>query len=217
MNFERICVGSKAGALSGFVSSDHGNYWGLSAFHVLSGSNREIDPFDDIVEVFDLATSSWLQFGTTIDGRYYKGDGTVDNFGILDYAYFEMFSSFYDRIKQNLVNVALSQYLFSSNKSTLKEMQVFGYSVIEEREIKGRITNVFCQTQNNRFDVEIDISEGHTYEGDSGMLWRDENRQPILMHIRGNSANYSTKSYSTFFDRIIRERAFYIYDERLAV
>ncbi len=50
MSFKRICVGSKVGALSGFVSADNGTYFGLSAFNVLSGSNREIDPFDDKVE-----------------------------------------------------------------------------------------------------------------------------------------------------------------------
>lgn len=217
MNYKRICVGSKVGALSGFVSNDNGMYLGLSAFHVLSGSNREIDPFDDKVEVFNVETRRWLQLGTTIDGRYYKGDGSFNNFGILDYAYFEMFNSFYDRIKNNLIEEVLSHHLSSPNKLSLRNLPVFGYSVIDEKEILGRIANVFYQGNNNRFDLEIDVLEGHTHEGDSGILWKDEYGKPLSMHIRGNLANYSTKSYCTFFDRIIKERTFYIYDERLTM
>jgi len=217
MNFKRICVGAKAGALTGFVSSDNGSYFGLSAFHVLSGSNRVIDPFDDKVEVFNMETNRWLQFGTTIDGRYYKGDGTINNFGILDYAYFDMFSTFKDRIKNNLTLINVSQFLYNINKLTLKDRIVFGYSVIDEKEIVGKLSNIFYEGPNNRFDVEIEITSGHTNEGDSGMLWRDEYNQPFLMHIRGNTNNNSTKSYATFLDRIIGHRTFYNYEERLTI
>ncbi|MHB1277929.1 MAG: hypothetical protein ACYC1Q_05985 [Bacteroidia bacterium] len=217
MNFTRICVGSKIGALTGFVSDDTGSWLGLSAFHVLSGSNRIIDPFDDKVEVFNRETGKWLQLGTTVDGRYYQGDGTDANFGILDFAFFQIFNSFKDRIKFNLTAIALSQYLADSNKADLANKHVFGYSVIDQMEVVGRIRKIYYIGQNNRFDVEIDMTNGRTNEGDSGMLWRDEYGHPLFMHIRGNSTNDSTKSYGTFLDRIVRDRTFYGYDAGLVL
>ncbi|MEA5403241.1 hypothetical protein VB776_09970 [Arcicella sp. DC2W] len=203
MNFVRIKVGSKVGALAGFVSKPDGSIVGLSAFHVLSGSNRQIDPFDDIVDIRDEEQQKWVEFGITKEGIYSRGNATDRDFGVLDFAFFQLNPSLLERVEKNLNEIPISHFLEMKILTEMENEMVFGYSVINESRIVGQISKVFYTGSHNLFDAEIEIIEGSTEDGDSGILWKDANGRALLMHIRGNSDNNTFKSYGTFINRII--------------
>jgi hypothetical protein len=204
VNFNRILVGSNVGALTGFVRFPDNTLCGLSAFHVLSGSDRKIDPYDDIVEIRNTSSNRWLKFGYTVEGTFYKGKGADDDFGLLDFAYFEIYNSFIIRVRENLREIKLSEYLNLKPCSEMTGLKVFGYSAVDDKVVNGTIENIHFSSQANRYDVVIELENSFTQEGDSGMLWKDESGDALFMHLRGNSSNSATKSYASFMSRILK-------------
>ncbi len=203
----RVRVQNKAGSVTGFISRNGSTPLGLSAFHVLAGANRIIDIFSDTVQTLDK-NGSWQAIGRTLRGSLGRGSGIDNDFGIIDFAVFE-----------GLDDRALLQYLGNevvvhpantlNNAQTLINQNVFGYSVIDAIRISGIVKQVHCSVGNLLFDISIEITNGYTHEGDSGMLWVDSNNRALAMHIHGNKNNYAKLSYGTFLHRIVGKDQFF--------
>lgn len=205
MNFEKLCVSSNTvGALTGFVSFPDNSIVGLSAFHVLSGKDRTINPSDDIVQVFDHQINDWRPFGRTIKGTYSAGNGLLHDFGLLDFGYFELSMSDRNLIQTHRKPIHLSRYFFSGSYAPPVGLRVNAYSIMGECVIYGHITHVYFQGIRDKYDVVIEFDENSfTYQGDSGILWKDEFGDALCMHLRGNSTSNSTQSFSSFMNRIL--------------
>jgi hypothetical protein len=206
MDYNRLLVGSNIGALTCFIGKSCNKIYGLSAFHVLSGENRIIDIDQDIVKIKDNSSGDWIEFGRTVEGRFSAGLGNRQNFGILDYAIFQIANPFIPRIQNQLKDLSLSRLLEYPDINGIKGKNVYGFSVTNENYVKGRIAEIFYENKSGqKFDAVIELAPNFsTNTGDSGMLWKDEAGEALFMHIRGNDLTNARFSFSTNVSRITK-------------
>ncbi len=215
MNYRRIETSSQVGALTGYIVREN-QLFGMSAFHVLIGSYGVNHPYGVSVRIRDTLNSEWINSGVTYWGFCFAGEGTMGNFGLLEYALFRVNNTLRQIIEPHLNPIHLSAELFNRDDfNHLIGLEVFGYSVINDQRVEGFINSINYTGQQNRYDVEIYLTRGTLEEGDSGMLWKDALGNALLMHIFGNSRFNATKSFSTLMNRILSERFIYEYDNQL--
>ena len=212
MNFKKLLVGSKTGNLTCFIATSPEKFYGLSAFHVLRGSDNSVSD-EEIVKIRNSQTSRWVQFGRTHDGRYYRGSAQYGDFGKLDYATFELMASFKPRIFNNIKKINLSEFLFFSDFNHIIGKKVFGYSVENNSWVSGEIKKIHHKVNDFKlFDVVIELDNSKfLYVGDSGMLWKDEKGNALFMHTDGIDS-ISNISFCTFINRITNQYHADIYE-----
>lgn len=200
MRFRRIEVGGCVGAITGFVERNN-IFYGLSAYHVLSGNDRQINPYEDIAYYYDSSNKNWKMFGHTYSGIFCQGNNES---GYLDYALIDIIPNIRDNIRVDLIRNNVITY-----NNILIGMPVKSYSVINEGDIFGIISGKNVKG----FDLSISLN-GTTHRGDSGLLWKDNYGNAISMHLRGNRADYADISYGSLLSRILNENdTFYTFAE----
>lgn len=214
MEYQRISVDDLSGAITCFAIRGRGELLGMSAFHVLSGEDKQIDKvlYTDVVELQNNELGEWVSFGHTIEGEYFEGNRMDGDFGLMDYALFHLEKPFIDRIDKFKKPLNISKFLFEKNPSFLKGVEVFGYSVMYKKNVTGFIDRTHFSGIKHNYDIVIKLSGMDVLsEGDSGMLWRDEKGEALAMHIGGNDKYRASNSYSTLMDRIVERSNINLY------
>ncbi len=202
MRFQRLLVEGKIGTLTCFVSNSRNDFFGLSAFHVLRGNDNRVDD-EDIIKILNH-TGRWVNFGKTKYGQYNSGQGQYGNFGKLDYGIFELHPGFKRRISNRLSPLMTSNLFQFNNLKQIIGTRVKAYSEVNQNWIYGEIVDIHHKFNNRKlFDVLIKMDAGtRTFDGDSGMLWKDEFGDALFMHTNRHNINEFHYSYSTIISRI---------------
>ncbi|PHR94010.1 MAG: hypothetical protein COA80_12915 [Leeuwenhoekiella sp.] len=203
MRFQRLLIEGKLGTLTCFVSNSRNDFFGLSAFHVLRGNDNRVDD-EEIIKILNH-TGRWVNFGKTKYGEYNTGQGQYGNFGKLDYGIFELHPSFKRRISNRLTPLMTSSLFQFDNLEHILGTRVQAYSEENQNWIYGEIVDIHHKFNSTKlFDVLIRMDLGtRTYEGDSGMLWRDEYGDALFMHTNRHNVSGFHYSYGTIISRII--------------
>lgn len=215
MRLERLRVGNKYGAITAYCQFPDGYFGGLSAAHVLQGSDGRLTPNDE-VEVWDAQNRVW-EIGPPGEKLIYeKGTGKNRGFGVIDTGLFPFNDVLNNRLQatSGLKPLALSPLLRNKAEQNLLGQHVFGFSVQYETRLVGKVVKVhevvnLRNRKTNRktgyaCDVVIEILRANaTTKGDSGILWYDEDDHAFAMHFGGFKRRSGPKfAMATFMDRV---------------
>jgi len=207
MNYHRITVGIKTGAVTAFASDPYGNLFGLTAAHVLAGGDNQVIP-QDTVRIWDNF-NNWIHCGNAFAKTWLMGRLHPNDYGIIDAGLFSINFRIQQCFANSLKPLGYSPWLNENPRRNLINRDVKGYSVSGQATLTpvlGKITGV--QTMYNLHgnpvgcDLVISIKLGNTNEGDSGMLWLDTQGNALALHFAGAPGVNSITSLATFVNRV---------------
>lgn len=205
MRFNRLLVDDQIGALSAFATLGDNKLFGISANHVLSGSDGNLQTSDRVF-ARDLATGDWVDIGFGNIGYNFPGlQQPPWSYGVFDIGIFEIKVNRIPPINQLEIN----QSIQNGRYDELTGLHVFSYSVMDDRVISGIVSGVFMRSLSGTpFDLIIESDDGDylTKKGDSGVLWTDVEGAAIGVHIYGFN-NPSKFSYCVLIDRVCEQFA----------
>ncbi len=197
MNLKSILVGAKNGTLGCFARTGNNLFCGLSCAHVLAGSDGLFDPqgAPDIVRVWDAQAQALVECGQTL--AIHRSSPPVVDCGIFQYA-----APFVQQLVPQLKFLPLNTDIFHAPENLI-DQELRAFSGPRNLWLHGTVVQVF---QPN-WDFIIRSTDGLGFmNGDSGMMWLDENGHAVAMHVAGDTAHQpSLFSYSTVAYRLLQQ------------
>ena len=195
MNPYSILVGTKNGSLSCFARTSHNIVCGLSCAHVLAGTDGLFNPqaAPDIVRIWDEQAQTLVECGQTI--AVHRSSPPVVDCGIFQYA-----APFVQQFASQLKFLPLNTAIFHSPKSLIGT-ELSAFSGPRNLLLRGSVVQVLPN-----WDFVIRSIDGQGFmNGDSGMLWLDDEGKAVAMHVAGNGNQQpSLFSYCTSAYRILQ-------------
>lgn len=178
------------GTRSAYVATDNG-IMALTCSHVVAGNDG--NPFTTApINSFDWSDNSWKSFGLSDRAVYQAGAGNPYDFGYLDAALVRISPE----VIPSLPIAQVPRFFFLPNLlddiRRLPGTLVSGFG-IASGVCQGVIQAVLVsRIDGGRFAADLVIASqspsGLTREGDSGMLWQDQNGLILGQHALGQNA-----------------------------
>jgi hypothetical protein len=165
---------------------------GLTCAHCIGGKDNDPSTSEPIY-LWDAGQNDYLPVG--MSGAYVDttGFGIPGNFGFSDWGLF----SVTDPVLENLGRTAAGS-LFGATTVGTQVNAVTAHGLIQ-----GVIEHTQIQFPNLYADVAIHITQGATYPGDSGALWKDSLGRAVAIHAIGTGSDGGSPiSVAMFAERI---------------
>jgi hypothetical protein len=170
----RITDGLSWGTIASFCRSSYGNF-GLTCAHVAGGQDKN-PATPDPVSVWSSVMERSIPVGKTLSAFVSPGTGQTDDFGLADAALFTL-------EHPELINRARSASVIQTGYPEIGALVQGGGGT--HGTLTGRVTGIEKIIYNMLFDVCIRVDPPGTFIGDSGMLWKSEDGEPLAMHAYG--------------------------------
>lgn len=170
----RVTDGSSWGTVASFCRSPYGNY-GLTCAHVLGGADQN-PASPDPVSIWSSEMERSIQVGKTSSSFVSPGTGVTGESGVADAVLFTL-------EHPELINRAESARVVQTGNPV--EGGMVKGSGGTHGPLTGTVTGIEKRVYAMFFDVCIMVDPPGVFIGDSGMLWKNENGQPIAIHAYG--------------------------------
>lgn len=189
-----ISDGSDYGTVSSLCRSPNG-FFGLTCAHVIGGKDQN-PATPDPVEIWSPVTQGYITVGNSLFAYVGPGGGSEDDFGFADAALFTL-------DHPELVDRAQSVSVIQAASPNIGEI-VQGLGGAHGTRT-GVVLGIHQKMGDMLIDVCIQVRNPGTFMGDSGMLWKNSEGQPIAIHAYGEQS--SPQKGSSFSAAMLAARA----------
>lgn len=170
------CSDGFAPGIVSSISRSFGEIVAVTCAHCIKGP--DLDPFSsDPMKIWHPASKRYIDVGVSDYAVYGRGRGVPGDFGFLDAGMFTV----EDIAIRAQANAAPALSVWDNVRTNTRVWMETGHGIVH-----GMVHAIEAVFPNAFADVSIRLTEGGTFKGDSGGLWRTESGLAVAIHTMGS-------------------------------